>query len=113
MESQEALDLYRSMFRIRRFEETCHELYLSGKIPGMSPHLYIGEEAVAASVCFFLKKDDYIISTHRGHGHCLAKGARIDRMLAEIMVDGDAEEIITNLGIHPFLFSVFLVICNH
>src|SRR4030042_6732330 len=85
MNSQNALKLYYSMFRIRRFEETCHELYLSGKIPGMSPHLYIGEEAVAASVCFFLKKDDYIISTHRGHGHCLAKGARIDRMLAEIM----------------------------
>lgn len=84
IKSEQALALYRSMFRIRRFEETCHELYFSGKIPGMSPHLYIGEEAVAASVCFFLKKDDYIVSTHRGHGHCLAKGARIDRMLAEI-----------------------------
>jgi len=85
MNSQDALNLYRSMFRIRRFEETCHELYRAGKIPGMSPHLYIGEEAIAASICFFLKKDDYIVSTHRGHGHCLAKGARMDRMLAEIM----------------------------
>ncbi|MFH0795920.1 MAG: thiamine pyrophosphate-dependent dehydrogenase E1 component subunit alpha [Candidatus Omnitrophota bacterium] len=85
MKHQEALALYRMMFRIRRFEETCHQLYLSGKIPGMSPHLYIGEEAVAASVCFFLKNEDYIVSTHRGHGHCLAKGARMDRMLAEIM----------------------------
>jgi len=85
MNSQDALQLYRSMFRIRRFEETCYQLYLSGKIPGMSPHLYIGEEAVASSVCFFLNKDDYIVSTHRGHGHCLAKGAGMDRMLAEIM----------------------------
>ena len=73
------------MLRIRRFEETCHQLYLSDKIPGMSPHLYIGEEAIAASVCHFLNKEDYIVSTHRGHGHCLAKGARMDRMLAEIM----------------------------
>jgi len=81
----EMLELYRSMLRIRRFEETCHELYLHKKIPGMSPHLYIGEEAAAASVCLFLENDDYIVSTHRGHGHCLAKGARMDRMLAEIM----------------------------
>ena len=85
MNSQEALLLYKSMFRIRRFEETCHELYLAGKIQGMSPHLYIGEETIAASICFFLKKEDYIVSTHRGHGHCLAKGASMDRMLAEIM----------------------------
>jgi len=85
VEVKEALLLYRSMYRIRRFEETCYELYLSGKIPGMSPHLYIGEEAVAASVCFFLNQDDYIVSTHRGHGHCLAKGAKMDRMMAEIM----------------------------
>lgn len=82
---KEAMELYHSMFRIRRFEETCYDLYLSGKIPGMSPHLYIGEEAVAASICCFLNRDDYIVSTHRGHGHCLAKGARMDRMLAEIM----------------------------
>ena len=82
---REAKKLYLMMLRIRRFEETCYELYLAGKIPGMSPHLYIGEEAVAASVCFFLNRDDYIVSTHRGHGHCLAKGARMDRMLAEIM----------------------------
>ncbi len=73
------------MFRIRRFETTCNELYLGAKIPGMSPHLYIGEEASAASVCFFLNTDDYIVSNHRGHGHCLGKGAAMDRMLAEIM----------------------------
>lgn len=85
IKAEEMLELYKSMLRIRRFEETCHELYLHKKIPGMSPHLYIGEEAAAASVCLFLRKDDYIVSTHRGHGHCLAKGAAMDRMLAEIM----------------------------
>jgi TPP-dependent pyruvate/acetoin dehydrogenase alpha subunit len=84
MSAEEALSLYRSMLRIRRFETTCNELYLGGRIPGMSPHLYIGEEAVASAVCFFLRKDDYIVSNHRGHGHCLAKGAAMDRMLAEI-----------------------------
>jgi 2-oxoisovalerate dehydrogenase E1 component len=85
MSGDEALALYRSMFRIRRFETTCNELYLTARIPGMSPHLYIGEEAVGASVSFFLRKDDYIVSNHRGHGHCLGKGAAMDRMLAEIM----------------------------
>ncbi len=85
MTRTEAAGLYRSMLRIRSFEKTCHDLYLAGKIPGMSPHLYIGEEAVAASICSFLKPDDYIVSNHRGHGHCLAKGASMNRMLAEIM----------------------------
>ena len=82
---QEGLALYRSMLRIRRFETLVNGLYLKGRIPGMSPHLYIGEETSAASVSFFLAKDDYIVSNHRGHGHCLGKGAAMDRMLAEIM----------------------------
>ena len=85
MSPADALRLYTSMRRIRRFETACHELYLKARIPGMSPHLYIGEEAVAACVSFFLERDDYIVSNHRGHGHCLAKGAAMDRMLAEIM----------------------------
>jgi len=85
MAAADALRLYASMLRIRRFETACHELYLKARIPGMSPHLYIGEEAVAASVSFFLGRDDYIVSNHRGHGHCLGKGAAMDRMLAEIM----------------------------
>ncbi len=84
MSPEDALAVYRTMMRIRRFETTGNELYLGGKIPGMSPHLYIGEEAVAACVSRFLRTDDYIVSNHRGHGHCLAKGARMDRMLAEI-----------------------------
>jgi len=85
MSPEEGLGLYRAMLRIRRFETAVNELYLKGRIPGMSPHLYIGEEAVAASVSFFLRADDYIVSNHRGHGHCLGKGAAMDRMLAEIM----------------------------
>jgi TPP-dependent pyruvate/acetoin dehydrogenase alpha subunit len=85
MSVEEALAVYRAMLRIRRFETTCNELYLAARIPGMSPHLYIGEEASAASVCHHLRRDDYIVSNHRGHGHCLAKGAAMDRMLAEIM----------------------------
>jgi TPP-dependent pyruvate/acetoin dehydrogenase alpha subunit len=85
MDPADALRLYTSMLRIRRFETACHELYLKARIPGMSPHLYIGEEAVAACVSFFLERDDYIVSNHRGHGHCLGKGAAMDRMLAEIM----------------------------
>ena len=85
MTSADAKSIYRSMLRIRRFETACNDLYLKARIPGMSPHLYIGEEAVAAAVSHFLRKDDYIVSNHRGHGHCLAKGAAMDRMLAEIM----------------------------
>jgi TPP-dependent pyruvate/acetoin dehydrogenase alpha subunit len=85
MTKEEGLALYRSMLRIRRFETAVNELYLKARIPGMSPHLYIGEEAAGASVSFFLSKDDYIVSNHRGHGHCLGKGAAMDRMLAEIM----------------------------
>jgi TPP-dependent pyruvate/acetoin dehydrogenase alpha subunit len=84
MTPETAFSVYRTMVRIRRFETSGHELYLGGKIPGMSPHLYIGEEAVASSISHFLTKEDYIVSNHRGHGHILAKGASMDRMLAEI-----------------------------
>jgi acetoin:2,6-dichlorophenolindophenol oxidoreductase subunit alpha len=78
------LDLYRRMLRIRLFEEQVNELYTSAKMPGLA-HLYIGEEAVAVGVCAALRDDDYITSTHRGHGHCLAKGASVDRMFAELL----------------------------
>ncbi len=78
------LDLYRHMLRIRLFEEQVNDLYTSAKMPGLA-HLYIGEEAVAVGVCSALRDDDYITSTHRGHGHCLAKGARVDRMFAELL----------------------------
>jgi pyruvate dehydrogenase E1 component alpha subunit len=79
-----AVELYRRMLRIRHFEEQVNELYRSGKMPGLA-HLYIGEEAVAVGVCTALNDDDYITSTHRGHGHCLAKGAQFDRMFAELL----------------------------
>ncbi|MDR7484682.1 MAG: thiamine pyrophosphate-dependent dehydrogenase E1 component subunit alpha [Armatimonadota bacterium] len=76
--------LYRQMVTIRRFEEQVNELYTSARMPGLA-HLYIGEEAVAVGVCAALRRDDYITSTHRGHGHCLAKGAAVDRMFAELL----------------------------
>src|SRR5437660_517551 len=76
--------MYRRMVSIRRFEEQVNELYTRALMPGLA-HLYIGEEAVAVGICEALRSDDYITSTHRGHGHCLAKGASIDRMFAELL----------------------------
>src|SRR3979490_3256803 len=83
------LHAYRQMVRIRLFEEQVNQLYTSARMPGLA-HLYSGEEAVAVGVCEALRRDDYITSTHRGHGHCLAKGAAVDRMFAELLgkVDG-------------------------
>ena len=83
------LSLYRTMVRIREFEETAAKLFLDGKLVGFL-HLYSGEEAVAAGVCACLRDDDCVTSTHRGHGHCIAKGADINRMMAELYgkVDG-------------------------
>jgi pyruvate dehydrogenase E1 component alpha subunit len=72
------------MLLIRRFEEKSSELWSQGLLPGLV-HLYIGEEAVAVGVCSNLRKDDYIVSTHRGHGHLIAKGADVRRMMAELM----------------------------
>lgn len=78
------LHMYQQMAKIRAFEEKVNELYTSALMPGLA-HLYIGEEAVAVGVCASLKREDYITSTHRGHGHCLAKGASVDRMFAELL----------------------------
>jgi pyruvate dehydrogenase E1 component alpha subunit len=78
------LEMYRRMTLIRLFEEQANELYRSAKMPGLT-HLYIGEEAVAVGVCSALRRDDWITSTHRGHGHCLAKGAEPARMFAELL----------------------------
>jgi TPP-dependent pyruvate/acetoin dehydrogenase alpha subunit len=72
------------MVRIREFEEKVNELYTHGIMPGLA-HLYSGQEAVAVGVCEALRPDDYITSTHRGHGHCLAKGASVKRMFAELL----------------------------
>jgi TPP-dependent pyruvate/acetoin dehydrogenase alpha subunit len=78
------LHIYRQMVRIRLFEEQVNELYTRALMPGLA-HLYSGEEAVAVGICQALRIDDYITSTHRGHGHCLAKGASPDRMFAELL----------------------------
>lgn len=78
------LRMYRQMVSIRAFEEQVNQLYLRALMPGLA-HLYIGEEAVAVGICEALGTDDYITSTHRGHGHCLAKGAAPDRMFAELL----------------------------
>jgi TPP-dependent pyruvate/acetoin dehydrogenase alpha subunit len=77
------LGLYRDMWRIRRFEETALYQSTQGNVYG-ALHLYIGEEATAIGVCAALNRDDYVASTHRGHGHCVAKGAGMDRMMAEL-----------------------------
>jgi TPP-dependent pyruvate/acetoin dehydrogenase alpha subunit len=79
-----ALAMYRRMTLIRLFEEQANELYRTAKMPGLT-HLYIGEEAIAVGVCSALRRDDWITSTHRGHGHCLAKGAEVARMFAELL----------------------------
>ena len=76
-------NLYRTMVRIRLFEEKVGECFLGGELPGFV-HLYIGEEAIATGLLTELNQDDYITSTHRGHGHCIAKGAQIKPMMAEI-----------------------------
>ena len=77
-------DLHRRMVRIRFFEEAAGRLFEANKIPGFV-HLYVGQEAVAAGVCVALRDDDQISSTHRGHGHLVAKGGNLDKMMAELM----------------------------
>ena len=84
LDIEQYLHMYEQMLKIRYFDEQVNELYKTGKMPGLA-HLYIGEEAIAVGVCEALEHTDYITSTHRGHGHCLAKGAQVDRMFAELL----------------------------
>jgi pyruvate dehydrogenase E1 component alpha subunit len=84
IDSEQLLQMYQRMLTIRLFEEQVNDLYTRAVMPGLA-HLYIGEEAVAVGICEALRRDDYITSTHRGHGHCLAKGAAPDRMFAELL----------------------------
>src|SRR5258706_13712552 len=77
------LEAYRVMRTIREFEERLHTEFATGEIPGFV-HLYAGEEAIAAGVCAHLTSDDYVASTHRGHGHSIAKGCDVKAMMAEI-----------------------------
>jgi len=81
---EKLIEMLRKMIEIRFFEEKVFELYAQNLVPG-TIHLYAGEEAVAVGVCSNLRKDDYITSTHRGHGHCIAKGADLKRTMAEIL----------------------------
>lgn len=76
--------MYRTMFTIRTFEDQVRKIHLAGLAPGLV-HLYSGQEAVAVGVCSALLPEDYIASHHRGHGHCIAKGGRLDLLFAELM----------------------------
>lgn len=83
LSADKILDIYTRVLKIRRFEEQVGTLFGQGQLPGFV-HLYIGEEAVGAGVCAALRDDDYIVSTHRGHGHVIAKGGDVRRMMAEL-----------------------------
>jgi len=84
LSNEKKINMLRLMYKIRFFEEKAKALSLEGLIGGPL-HLYIGEEAVAVGACSALNGDDYILSTHRGHGHCIAKGAELDLMMAELL----------------------------
>jgi pyruvate dehydrogenase E1 component alpha subunit len=81
---EKLVEMFRKMVEIRFFEEKVFDLYAQNLVPG-TIHLYAGEEAIAVGVCTALQRDDYITSTHRGHGHCIAKGADLKRTMAEIL----------------------------
>ena len=83
LSKEDLLRLYECVLMIRKFETLVSELYAKNRIPGFV-HLYLGEEAVAAGACDVLRKDDFITSTHRGHGHVIAKGGDVSRMMAEL-----------------------------
>ena len=76
--------MYRQMVRIRAFEDQANQLYLAAKMPGLT-HMYSGQEAVAVGICEALTPEDHITSTHRGHGHCVAKGAEFEAMFCELL----------------------------
>jgi TPP-dependent pyruvate/acetoin dehydrogenase alpha subunit len=82
--TEDYMQMYRQMVRIRAFEDNANQLYLSAKMPGLT-HMYSGQEAVAVGICEALEKTDKITSTHRGHGHCVAKGANFKEMFCELL----------------------------
>ncbi len=112
LDQQTLLDLYRMLVKIRTFEERVGEMYYEGKLPafdiaaGPIPgemHLYSGQEAVAAGVCAHLRKDDPVTSTHRPHGHLIAKGVDLNAMMAEIF--GKETGLCRGKGGHMHLFD--------
>jgi 2-oxoisovalerate dehydrogenase E1 component len=84
MDKNQLEAIYRSMLRIRRFDEGVTDLFKEGLVKGTA-HSYVGQEAVAAGACAALTRDDFVVSHHRGHGHCIAKGASLGKMMAELM----------------------------
>ncbi|RQG99169.1 thiamine pyrophosphate-dependent dehydrogenase E1 component subunit alpha [Natrarchaeobius oligotrophus] len=80
---QERIEMLRTMVRIRKFESVIQNKFADAEVPGFL-HLYIGQEAIATGVCQALEERDYLTSTHRGHGHCIARGLETDRMAAEL-----------------------------
>jgi TPP-dependent pyruvate/acetoin dehydrogenase alpha subunit len=104
-------EMYESMLRIRRFEEKAIEIFSAGKIPGFI-HSYIGEEAIAVGVCTALEPTDQITGTHRGHGHCLAKGMKMDRMMAELYGKATGYNKGKGGSMHIADFSMGVLGCN-
>ena len=84
MDNHRRVEIYEKMLEIRHFEEKSAEIWGQGRIPGLV-HLYPGMEAVAVGACASLRPDDYVVSTHRGHGHCIAKGVSLEKMMAELL----------------------------
>lgn len=84
LEKERSISIFKTMNNIRKFEEKALQLFEQNKLRG-SVHLYIGQEAIASTVCSLLRDVDYITSTHRGHGHCIAKGAELGKAMAELM----------------------------
>src|SRR5437899_8145889 len=111
LEIERLESLYTTMVKIRRFDEKTAELFVQGLVKGTA-HSYVGEEAVAAAACANLREGDYIVGTHRGHGHCIAKGARVDRMMAELM--GRADGYCRGLGgsMHIAALDLNILGCN-
>jgi pyruvate dehydrogenase E1 component alpha subunit len=99
--SEQCIALLRGMMLIRSFEERVRRLFAGGLIPGLV-HLCSGQEAVAVGVCSALRQSDFIASNHRGHGHCIAKGTRIDRLMAELMGRRDGYGLGRGGSLHVF-----------
>lgn len=111
LEREFYLALYRGMQRIRQFEETIIRVSQDGYIPGIV-HLYIGEEATGVGVCAALNEDDYIAGTHRGHGHCLAKGMQADKMMAELFAKATGYNRGKGGSMHIANFAQGVLGCN-
>src|SRR5438067_3624619 len=111
LSAEQLESLYTTMVRIRRFDEKTAELFQAGLVKGTA-HSYVGEEAVAAGACASLREGDYIVGTHRGHGHCIAKGARLDLMMAELM--GRQDGYCRGLGgsMHIAALDLHILGCN-